>query len=334
MGDFSEIVLIEAEGEDESPENVLAEVEHLHEAAADLADEALSPETRKCYRGDWNRWLKWCRAHGFHPLGPSGHLALYIAHLVEKGYKIPTIDRALSAISLAYRLADKPNPRKDPAVAAVFQGARRRVGIAPEQMTAILPSHLQKMVEALPMDEHARLRSIRNRAALVLGFYGGFRRSELLALDVRDVQEVPEGLKVWIRKSKTDQVGRGRMVGLPYQSVISVCPVRALREWLEVGGVTDGPIFRTISRDGLEVLDTRLCDRQFCSIVKSAAQRVGLTGRYGGHSLRAGLVTSAVQAKKNPRSIMSQTGHKTMEILMRYVREQGLFEDNAASGLV
>jgi integrase len=330
---FSEIVIAEDEEGAERAENVLANIEQLHEAAANLADEALSEQTRVCYRGDWNRWVKWCKAHGFHPLGPSGHLALYIAHLVEQEYKIPTIDRALSAISLAYRLADKPNPRKDPAVAAVFQGARRRVGIAPEQMTAILPSELQKMVEALPMGDHARLRSIRNRAALVMGFFGGFRRSELLSLDVSDVAEVPEGLKVLVRKSKTDQVGRGRLVGLPYQSVISICPVRALREWILASGITSGPIFRTISKDGMEVLETRLCTRQFCDVVKSCAQRVGLTGKYGGHSLRAGLVTAAVRAKKNPKSIMAQTGHKTMDILMRYVREQGMFDDNAAAGL-
>jgi integrase len=318
----------------ENFEGILAKIGDLNEAAASLASDALSEATQNAYRADWRRWCKWCKAHGLHPLGPSGQLALYIASLVEQGYKIPTIDRALSAVSLAYRLADKPNPRKDPAVAAVFQGARRRIGIAPDQMTAILPTELQKMVEALPIDEHSRLRSIRNRAALVMGFYGGFRRSELLALDIADIAEVPEGLKILIRRSKTDQVGRGRMLGLPYQSVTSVCPVRALKEWLLASGITEGPVFRTISKDGLEVLDTRLCTRQFCDIVKSAAQRVGLTGKYGGHSLRAGLVTAAVRAKKNPKSIMQQTGHKTMDILMRYVREQAMFEDNAAAGLI
>jgi integrase len=308
--------------------------QHLVDAAAELAEEALAPATRVAYRADWNRWLKWCRARGFDPLGASGPLALYIAELVAQEKKIPTIDRALSAISLAYRLADKPNPRQDPAVSAVFKGARRKIGIAPEQMTAILPSQLSKMVEGLPKTTHERLRSCRNRAALVLGFCGGFRRSELLALDVRDVVEVPEGLKIFIRRSKTDQEGRGRWIGLPYASVLSVCPVRAYKDWLEASGITEGPVFRTISKDGLEVLETRLCARQFADVVKSSAQRVGLVGKYGGHSLRAGLVTAAMQAKKNPKSIMQQTGHRTMDILLRYVREQGLFEDNPAAGLL
>lgn len=315
-------------------EGALLPTQTLVDAAHELAEEALAPATRNAYRADWNRWVRWCRARGFDPVGVSGPLALYIAELVEQGKKVPTIDRALSAISLAYRLADKPNPRQDPAVSAVFKGARRKIGIAPSQMTAILPTQLQKMVEGLPQGTHDRLRSTRNRAALVLGFCGGFRRSELLALDLSDVYEVPEGLKIFIRRSKTDQEGRGRWIGLPYASVHSVCPVRSFKEWVAVAGLTGGPVFRTISKDGMEVLDTRLCTRQFADVVKSSAQRVGLVGKFAGHSLRAGLVTAAMQAKKNPKSIMAQTGHRTMDILLRYVREQGLFDDNPAAGLL
>lgn len=320
--------------DDEEYQGALLPQQELADVAQELAEDALAPSTQKAYRADWRRWVQWCRARGFDPLGTSGPLALYIAELVQQGRKVPTIDRALSAISLAYRLQDKPNPRNDPAVAAVFKGARRRVGIAPEQMTAILPTQLQKMVEGLPQTKHERLRSARNRAALVLGFFGGFRRSELLALDMRDIVEVEEGLKIFIRRSKTDQEGRGRWIGLPYCSVLAVCPVRAYQYWLLVSKIEDGPVFRTISKDGLTVLDSRLCTRQFADIVKSAAQRVGLVGRYGGHSLRAGLVTAAMQARKNPKAIMAQTGHRTMDILLRYVREQGLFEDNPGSGLL
>jgi integrase len=329
-----EIVLTDNEYDEPEQEHELLAADRLADSAASLAEDALAASTQKAYRSDWQRWVKWCRAHGFDPLGPSGPLALYIAHLVEQGKKIPTIDRALSAISLAYRLADKPNPRADPAVSAVYRGARRRIGIAPEQMTAILPTQLVRMVEGLPKTPHDQLRSTRNRAALVLGFCGGFRRSELLALQVEDIAEVPEGLRIFIRKSKTDQEGKGRYIGLPYASVYAVCPVRAYKDWLAVSGVTGGPVFRTISQDGMQVLDRALCARQFADVVKSSAQRVGLIGKYAGHSLRAGLVTAAVQARKNPKSIMAQTGHKTLDILMRYVREQGLFDDNAAAGLL
>jgi integrase len=330
MSESEDIVLVA-----EPVEGALSpELAQTAEAARSLAEDSLAANTRRCYRADWNKWLHWCEQHGMDPLGPPGQLALYLADLVERGVKVSTIDRAVSAITLAYKTAGKPSPRQDAAVAAVYRGARRRIGIAPEQVAAILPTQLQRMVEAMPTTLHHKLRSARNRAALAVGFFGGFRRSELLALDVADVTFVPEGLRIVIRRSKTDQEGRGRTLGIPYSSVLSVCPVRSLREWLDVAGITEGAIFRSISKDGLEVLDSRLCSRQFADVVKSSAQRIGLQGKYAAHSLRAGLVTAAVGAKKNPKAIMAQTGHKTMDMIMRYVREQSLFDDNAAAGLL
>jgi len=328
---------------DSSPENALsipkdaalADIERLAGFAQELADASLSPATRRCYRADWRAWVKWCDERGMDPLGPSGQLALYIAHLVEQGAKISTIERAISAISKAYTVAERPNPRQDQAVKVVYRGARRRVGVAPEQVAAVLPSGLRAMVEALPSGPHHDLRSSRNRALLVVGFAGGFRRSELLALERSDLEKVPEGFRVKIRRSKTDQEGRGRVLGLPYGSVLAICPVRALEAWLSLAGIESGPVFRSISFDGRTVLDTRLSDRQFADVVKTAAKRAGLDGgRYAGHSLRAGLVSAAVSAKKNPRAIMQQTGHKTVEMVMRYVREQEVFDDNAAAGLL
>lgn len=310
------------------------DLHRLRETADALANEALSESTRRCYASDWSRWTDWCEAQGLDPLGPSGQLALYIAHLVNEGAKVATIDRAVSAISKAYVLAERPNPRQDPAVRLVYRGARRRIGVAPEQVEAILPSQLKAMVESLPKGIHQDLRSARNRASLVMGWAGGFRRSELLGLDIEDVSVQEEGLRVKIRRSKTDQEGRGRVIGLPYASVAVVCPVRSYLAWVRIAGIEDGPLFRRISRDGRTVEPERLSPRQFSDIVKMAAKRASLDGRYSGHSLRAGLVTSAVQAKKNPKAIMQQTGHKTVAMIMRYVREQGVWDDNAATGLL
>ena len=309
-------------------------IEVLQADAEKLASEALSESTRRCYASDWKRWNAWCASESLDPLGPSGQLALYIAHLVNNGAKVATIDRAVSAISKAYTLAERPNPRQDPAVKLVYRGARRRIGVAPEQVEAILPSQLKLMVENLPKGIHQDLRSARNRAALVMGWAGGFRRSELLGLNMDDVSVQEEGLRVKILKSKTDQEGRGRIIGLPYASVAIVCPVRSFLAWKEAADIDDGPLFRRISRDGRSVEEPRLSTRQFSDIVKSAAKRANLDGRFSGHSLRAGLVTSAVQAKKNPKAIMQQTGHKTVAMIMRYVREQGVWDDNAATGLL
>jgi site-specific recombinase XerD len=300
------------------------------------ADAALSANTARMYAGDWARWEAWCDANHLSKLGPPGQVALYLVRLADNGAKVATITRALSAISLGYRHNQLGSPRQDPAVQLVLRGIKRKIGVAPEQVEAILPSHLKAMVEALPADGVNRLRSVRNRAALVIGWAGGFRRSELLALDLRDVQEVPEGLRVVIRRSKTDQEGRGRVIGLPYAGVMGLCPVRSFKAWIEAAGLVgkDGPVFRAVTPDGQDVTDNRLSDRAFADVVATAARNAGLEGRFAGHSLRAGLVTSAAMAGKPVHAIMRQTGHKTLEVLLRYVREQGIFQDNAASGLL
>lgn len=314
----------------------IAGLEQTAQRANFYADAALSANTARMYAGDWARWCGWTDSNHLDPHGPPGQVALYLVHLADNGAKVATITRALSAISLGYRSKQLGSPRQDPAVQLVLRGIKRKIGVAPEQVEAILPSHLKAMVEALPADAVNRLRSVRNRAALAIGWAGGFRRSELLALDLRDVQKVPEGLRVTIRRSKTDQEGKGRVIGLPYAGVLGVCPVRSYDAWIEAAGLVgqEGPVFRAVTPDGQDVTDNRLSDRAFADVIATAARLAGLEGRFAGHSLRAGLVTSAAAAGKPVHAIMRQTGHKTLEVLLRYVREQGIFQDNAASGLL
>lgn len=303
-------------------------------AAASFAADSLSQNTRTTYASAWKRWREFCAARSFDPYGPRGQIAIYIAHLAEQGAKVATVSIALCAVCKAYEAKDLPSPREDRAVKLVYQGIRRRIGIAPEQVEAILPHHLRSMVDCLPDDDKAHLRGLRNRAILTLGWVGGMRRSEIVALQVDDVKEVPEGLTVTIRRSKTDQEGRGRVIAIPYGTWIETCPVRNLKTWLEAAGIDQGPIFRSVTPDGMGVRDWALTDRQLANIVKQAAKQAGVEGRFAGHSLRAGLVTSAVRAGKQLRSIQAQTGHKTLEVLYRYVREQELFKDSPSAGLV
>ena len=160
------------------------------------------------------------------------------------------------------------------------------------------------------------------------------RRVELVGLDVDDLTWVPEGLRVRVRRSKTDQEGRGRTVGVPYASTLDVCAVRAVREWLDAAEITEGPVFRGTSPRGDAVTAHRLTTRQVANVVGRAADRAGMEGRHAGHSLRAGFVTAAVRAGKPVKAVMQQTGHRTVEMIMRYVREQAIFADNAAAGLL
>lgn len=315
-------------------EGVLARPAEV-ESAANYADEAMAANTKTAYAKAWRAFAAWCAEREMDPYGPRGQIALYLAWLADEGRKVSTISIGLCAICKAFEVRGLPSPREDRAVKLVYQGIRRKLGIAPEQVEAILPQHLRSMVDALPepAGKH-RLRSLRNRALLTLGWVGGMRRSEIVALSASDVVEVPEGLKVTIRRSKTDQEGRGRTIAIPYGTWLQTCPVRSLRAWREAAGVEEGPLFRTVNPAGDGVREYALTDRQLANVVKQCAKRAGVEGRFAGHSLRAGLVTSAVRAGKDARAIQGVTGHKTVEMLYRYVREQRLFADSPSAGLI
>jgi integrase len=316
------------------PSTALAVVADLAAKAQALAAESIAGSTRRVYAYDWRRFTEWCQAHELDPLGPPGIVALYLTARVEDGASVAALSRCLAAIARAHQAAGRSNPRRDPAVALVFSGARRKLGVAPEQVEAILPTQLRVMVERMPKTGPHRIRYLRNRALLTLGWTIGCRRSELVALDVADLEWVPEGLRVRIRRSKTDQEGKGRVVGVPYASQLQVCAVRALREYLDGVGVTEGPVFCGTTAKGDALTGHRLTDRQVANVIGTCAKRADLAGRFAGHSLRAGFVTAAVRANKSLRSVMQQTGHRTTEVLMRYVREQAIFNDNAAAGLL
>ena len=177
-------------------------------------------------------------------------------------------------------------------------------------------------------------RGIRDRALLLLGFAGAFRRSELVGLDVSDVVFVHRGLEVSLQRSKTDQEAAGRKLVILPGIHPGTCPVLAVRAWLHVAAITDGPLFRAVGRRREGVAATRLCEKVVADVVKRAANAAGLDeDRFAGHSLRAGFVTSAARAGKSERTIMAMSGHRSTAILRRYVRDVGVFDDNAGDGL-
>ncbi len=187
---------------------------------------------------------------------------------------------------------------------------------------------LKHIVQSLPEN----LLGLRNRALLLLGFTGAFRRSELVSLDLTDYEVTKEGLVIVIRRSKTDQMGEGRPVGIPYGTG-KTCPVQALQEWIQASGIQTGAIFRVMNRHG-QVLSKRLSGEAVALVVKKYVEELGFDSeRFAGHSLRAGLAISAAAAGKSEKSIMKQTGHRTSETVRRYIRDGNLFRDNAVDGL-
>jgi site-specific recombinase XerD len=302
----------------------------LVEQARDYADRATAPSTRRAYRTDWADFAAWCDRQRLPALPAAPEtVALYLADLAQGGKSASTLRRRLAAIAAAHRLAGHDSPTRHATVRTVWSGIRRAHGTAQVGKTPALTADLRAMVHALP----DTVSGARDRALLLLGFAGAFRRSELVALDVADLQAVPEGFVVTIRTSKTDQEGAGRKIGIPHGRHAATCPVAAVQSWRELAGIAEGAVFRGVDRHG-NVGDTRLSDRAVALVVKRAAAAAGLDpAQYAGHSLRAGLATSAAQAGVSERAIADQTGHRSLVILRRYIREGSLFRENAAAGV-
>jgi integrase len=302
----------------------LALVESALQSAWAYALEARSPRTLKRYRDAWAIFTAWCDDQGLRPLPAKPEtVAAFMASRADAGRRVLTIELELTAIGEAHKAAGHPSPRTHPAVVATRKGIRRRLGMARACKDALTPGDLRAMLGALP----DRLIGVRDRAMLLLGFAGAFRRSELVGLDVRDLAFCPEGLRATLRRSKTDQEGSGRTVGIPLSPDPAMCPVAATRAWLKAAGIIGGPIFRQVHHAG-RVGQARLASRVVGTVVKRAAVAVGLDPRnLAGHSLRAGYATEAARSGKPIFVIQQQTGHKSVAMVSRYVRAVDLFRD-------
>jgi Site-specific recombinase XerD len=301
-------------------------LELLGARAAEYVAAAKAANTLRAYRSDWREFTTWAAHRRLCPLPATPEtLALYLTDLAGIA-KTSTIARRLAAIAEAHRTAGAPSPT-DAAVKAVWAGIRRVHGTAGEAAAPLTVTLLRRVVEALRLD----LAGHRDRALLIVGFAGALRRSELVALDVADVEERHEGLIMRIRRSKTDQEAAGRQVGLPYGSNPSTCPVRSLHTWLEAAGIASGPLFRPVNRHGIAGTG-RLSAASANRAVQRAVARAGLDPRpYSAHSLRSGLATSAAEAGASERAIMAQTGHRSVTVARGYIRSGSLFRDNAAA---
>jgi site-specific recombinase XerD len=286
--------------------------------------------TLRGYQSDWRDFCTWTSAQGLPALPASPeHVAAYIAECARR-LKPGTIQRRLNAIAEAHKAAGLESPTPTAIVRNTLKGIRRTLGTAPAaQKAAALTVDIRAMVSAAD----AGLIGTRDRALVLLGFAGAFRRSELIGLDVADLEFNHDGLTVSLRRSKTDQEGAGRKIGIPYGANPETCPVRNVQRWTEEAGVTAGPLFRSINRHG-HMQPAGLSGIDVARIVKKLAERAGLDpAKYAGHSLRAGHATAAAIAGASERSIMNQTGHRSVQMVRRYIRDGNLFRENSAGKL-
>ena len=299
--------------------------------AESYAAQSSSANTKRAYRSDWQHFTAWCAAQQVDALpAAASSVATYAAALADDGRAVATITRRMSSISQAHKLAGyEPTPVQTELVRRVIKGIRRALGTAQRQAAPAVSAIMRQWVAHLP---ESRL-GTRDRALLLVGFAGAFRRSELAGLDVADVRFVPEGMVVQLRTSKTDQERAGESKGIPLGTSADTCPVRALRAWLKTASITEGPVFRPLNRHG-HVKPKRLNGSDIASVVKRAAEAAGFDpAEFSGHSLRAGFATAAAAAGASDRAIKKQTGHKSDRVLQRYIRDGALFRENAASTL-
>jgi integrase len=255
-------------------------------------------------------------------------VASYIAECAEH-LKVGSIQRRLNAIAEAHKATGVESPTHSPIVVNTMKGIRRTKGTAPVQKAPTLTDDIRAMVDATDVG----VMGARDQAIVLLGFAGAFRRSELVGFDIEDCAFGRDGLTVTLRKSKTDQTGEGRKIGIPYGSNPETCPVRVLQTWIEQAAIATGPLFRSINRHG-RVQSSRLSGIDVARIVKKLALRAGLDGaKYAGHSLRSGHATSAAIAGASERSIMKQTGHRSVQMVRRYIRDGNLFRENSGGKL-
>jgi site-specific recombinase XerD len=301
----------------------------LADKADQLAKGDLASSTRRAYTCDWSHFAVWCRDNGHEPLPASAEtVRLYLTDHAET-YRPATLSRRLVAVCRAHKEAGHEPPTRSEIVRRQFRAICRQEGVAQAQKSAITIEQLRSMTSALP----PTLQGVRDRGLLLIGFAGAFRRSELVALNVADVSLAPEGLLITLRRSKTDQTGKGRVIAIPLGTNRETCPVQAYQAWVQAGGITTGPLFRAIDQHG-NVSGKRLCDRSVARIVQRSLERVGVDATaYAAHSLRAGLVTEAARRGIPDHKIMAQTGHKSREILDRYKRDSQMFRDNPAGGV-
>lgn len=304
----------------------------LVQRAESFVRAAKAPATLKAYRSDWRDFEAWCQGHQLQALPAQPEtVALYITDLAACCAS-GTITRRLTSISKAHQAAgysDSPATTRHAIVGETLKGIRRTNGTAQKGKDPLLTAQIRKVLARCPDG----LLGQRDRALLLDGFAGAFRRSELAALLVSDLSFTEDGVITNLRRSKTDQEGSGREVGLPWGAHPDTCPVRALRHWLDAAEITNGPVFRAVDRHG-RVSKKGLNKDSVGSIVKRALLRAGFSAEaFAGHSLRSGHVTQASMNGVGEFVIMKQTGHKSEATLRKYIRIGEIFRQNAAAGL-
>jgi len=311
---------------------LITDIKALHEETLNNLKNSKANNTIRAYKSDFRDFGGFCAKNGLKSLPADPKIvSLYMTYLSTKDAKMSTLRRRLVSIGVIHRLKGHYLDTKHPIIIENLMGIKRKKGSYQKGKKPILINHLKLMIEAIDKDtsDETGIRKLRDKTIILLGFAGGFRRIELISIDFEDLEFVSEGVKIFIRKSKTDQFGEGMIKGLPYFTNQQYCPVWHLKKWLEISEIKSGPIFRRFFK-GLNLGKNRLTDQSVALFLKKYLSNAGIENQnYSGHSLRSGFATVSAEAGADERSIMAMTGHKTTQMVRRYIKEANLFKNNA-----
>ena len=308
---------------------LITDLKKLHEDTLNNLKTSKATNTLRAYKSDFKDFEIFCSKHGFNSIPTEPKVvSLYLTHLSTR-YKISTLRRRLVSIGVVHRLKGHYLDTKHPVIIENLLGIKRKKGSIQEGKKPILINHLKQIINVIDEQKIEKIKKLRNRTLVLIGFGGGFRRSELISVDHEDLDFVEEGVKITLRRSKTDQFGEGMIKGLPYFENEKYCPVLSLKNWLTLSKIKSGPIFRRFAK-GSTLTSFRLTDQSVVLIIKDSLKLAGIENRnFSGHSLRSGFATVAAESGADERSIMAMTGHKTTQMVRRYIREANIFKNNA-----
>ena len=309
--------------------DIITDIKALQEETLINLKNSKANNTVRAYKSDFNDFGLFCAQNGFKSLPTTPDIiSLYLSYLSSKDNKVSTLKRRLVSIKVLHRLKGHYLDSKNPIIIETLMGIKRRKGSNQIGKKPILINNLKEIINAIDKQNKEEIKKYRDRSILLIGFSGGFRRNEIVSLDYEDLDFVPEGLKITIRRSKTDQFGEGSIKALPYFDRSQYCPVVSLKRWIEISKIKSGPLFRRFVK-GLKLSKNRLTDQTVALIVKEYLNLAGIDNKnYSGHSLRSGFATAAAEAGVEERSIMAMTGHKSPEMVRRYIKEANLFKNN------
>jgi len=308
---------------------LVTDLKSLHEETLNNLKSSKANNTLRAYKSDFKDFGTFCAKHGFNSLPSEPKIvSLYLTYL-SKNSKISTLRRRLVSISTVHKIKGHYLDTKHPIIIENLMGIKRVKGSIQKGKKPLLINHLKSIIHTIDQQKIDEIKKSRDKSLILIGFGGGFRRTELVSIDHEDLEFVSEGVKITIKRSKTDQFGEGMLKGLPYFSNELYCPVINLKKWLELSNIKSGPVFRRFAK-GSVLTNNRLTDQSVVLLIKNYLNLAGIeNSNYSGHSLRSGFATVAAESGADERSIMAMTGHKTTQMVRRYIREANIFKNNA-----